>query len=177
MHAVTRCSRQAVFQAPVSAIHAGRSGCRGRGPSRGRRPAGRSANSCNTELIAARNKLAPDSLPSAAEALGLTAKPALGVPPFLGSVPPSNGETDLAASEIGQGRVLASPLGMATIAAGIAARHPVRSLLVTDSASPGPDNAAASPLAQPDGEQVRSLMRAVVTRVRHPSSSRCPASP
>ena len=49
----------------------------------------------------------------------------LGFPAFLGSVPADSTGTDHAASMIGQGRVLASPLGMATVAASVAAGRTV----------------------------------------------------
>lgn len=126
------------------------------------------ANSCNTGLIAIRDRLDPDSLAQAAGALGLTSTPALGVPAELGSVPATTGETDLAATQIGQGRVLASPLGMATVAAAIAAGRAVEPVLVTDpptprpAGSPSPDSPSPG-LTAGEAETLRGLMRAVVT--------------
>ena len=49
--------------------------------------------------------------------LGLGAKPDIGLVAFGGSVPQPRDEADLAATSIGQGRVLVSPLGMAMVAA------------------------------------------------------------
>lgn len=126
------------------------------------------ANSCNTGLIAARDRLDPDSLAQAAGALGLTSTPALGVPAELGSVPATTGETDLAAAQIGQARVLASPLGMATVAASIAAGHLVEPVLVTDPPTPRPTGSASPGSTPPrltaeEAETLRGLMREVVT--------------
>ncbi len=83
------------------------------------------AQSCNTALITARGRLEPNALAQAAAALGLTGSPTLGVPAELGSVPAPTTETERAAAMIGQGKVLATPLGMATVAASIAHGAPV----------------------------------------------------
>ncbi|KGN40937.1 penicillin-binding transpeptidase domain-containing protein [Knoellia aerolata] len=103
------------------------------------------ANSCNTAFIRGGETLDPDALPAAAAGLGLTAAPPLGVPSFLGSVPEPKPGTDEAASMIGQSKVLASPLGMATVAASIAAGEPVTPQLVV--AEDDGDDATASPSA------------------------------
>lgn len=111
------------------------------------------ANSCNTAFIRAGEKLAPADLPTAAAGLGLTAKPVLGLSGFLGSVPEPKPGTDEAASMIGQSKVQASPLGMATVAASIAAGKPVTPNLVvgakaaTDEAASGSATGTASPSA------------------------------
>ena len=78
------------------------------------------ANSCNTAFISARDAANQDALIDAAGSLGLDPHAALGFPAFLGDVPGDSDGTDHAASMIGQGRVLASPLGMATVAASVA---------------------------------------------------------
>ncbi len=78
------------------------------------------AESCNTAFIglATRNLTAAD-FPAAASLYRLGTTPAMGVPAFGGSVPEPTDEADLAATAIGQGRVLVSPLAMAMVAAAI----------------------------------------------------------
>jgi cell division protein FtsI/penicillin-binding protein 2 len=74
--------------------------------------------SCNTAFIGLTvANLMYTSLHDAANLydLGGTWNP--GVPVFTGSVPVNNGQTDFAASAIGQGRVLMSPLDLAMVAA------------------------------------------------------------
>ncbi len=118
------------------------------------------AHSCNTALIGRRDLLGEGDLAEAAAALGLAADHDLGYPAYLGQVPEPEGETEHAASLIGQGRVLASPLAMATVAASVQAGHTVVPHLVADTtASPEP----AVPLTEEEAEQLRDLMRAVVT--------------
>lgn len=129
----------------------------------GRIPLSRAfAHSCNTALIGARGRLQPSSLSEAAAALGLGGDPALGVPAALGTVPTTDGDTDLAASTIGQGRILATPLGMATVAASIGAGHPVRPVFLLDPTNPQTTTTGQGVTAA-EAEQLRTLMRAVVT--------------
>ncbi|MFI2104195.1 penicillin-binding transpeptidase domain-containing protein [Isoptericola sp. NPDC019693] len=142
------------------------------------------AHSCNTAMIAQRDKVAQADLATAASDLGLVddevASPVLGVPAFLGAVPAKAGGTEHAASMIGQGKVQASPLGMATVAASVAAGHRVQPVLVRDEAGDEAD-ASASPSAEASAEEkapqepstpgvgedeaavVRDLMHGVVT--------------
>ncbi len=76
--------------------------------------------SCNTAFIqlATRHLTAPD-LPAAAAMYGLARVPMIGLTAVAGSVPQPTDEADLAATSIGQGRVLLSPLGMAMVAAAV----------------------------------------------------------
>lgn len=145
------------------------------------------ANSCNTAIIRAGEKLEPAALPDAAAALGLTAEPALGISSFLGDVPEPQPGTDEAASMIGQSKVVASPLGMATVAASIKAGKAVAPRLVvggeaaagapaaTGSASPSASGspsgspteaepqAPENPLTGAEATALQGLMRGVVT--------------
>lgn len=145
------------------------------------------AHSCNTAFVGQAGTVSQDALLAAARSLGLEPAPALGFPAFLGTVPTDSTGTDHAASMIGQGRILASPLGMATVAASVAAGHTVTPVLVrpapaatpTGSAAPAgsPVPAAAStpassasepavptqPLTKAEADTLRSLMRTVVT--------------
>lgn len=135
------------------------------------------ANSCNTGFINARDQLAPDSLTQAATALGLNAEPALGIPAALGKVPSTEGQTDQAASTIGQARIVTTPLGMATVAASIAAGRPVAPVLVTDpSTSPAAD-AGAAPVTPEEAGQLQTLMRGVVTDGTAPFLMQVPGDP
>jgi cell division protein FtsI/penicillin-binding protein 2 len=74
--------------------------------------------SCNTAFIqlAAGHLTTPD-LPAAAGMFGVGRSLHLGLVSFDGSVPQPSDRADLAATSIGQGRVLMSPLSMAVVAA------------------------------------------------------------
>ncbi len=120
------------------------------------------ANSCNTALMRERARLEPTSLPDAAAALGLTADPALGVPAALGSVPPPESDIETAASMIGQGRVLSTPLGMATVAASIIRGTPVAPVLVTGDDAHTPTGAGPG-LTDDERTHLLDMLRAVVT--------------
>jgi cell division protein FtsI/penicillin-binding protein 2 len=76
--------------------------------------------SCNTGFIAAADEAGEDALLSAAEQLGFTGEYSIGLPTFPGSFPEVADSTENAAAAIGQGRVEASPLHMASVAAAIA---------------------------------------------------------
>ena len=120
------------------------------------------ANSCNTAFMGERGRLEPSSLPDAAAALGLTAEPALGVPAALGSVSQPESDVETAASMIGQGRVLSTPLGMATVAASISKGAPVAPVLVVanDARAPSPPSPG---LTDDEHTQMLDMLRAVVT--------------
>ena len=78
------------------------------------------AESCNTAFIGlATAHLTAPEFPATARAFGLGGSFQMGLPAFSGSVPQPSNEADLAATSIGQGRVLASPLDMAMVAAGV----------------------------------------------------------
>ncbi|WP_110588597.1 penicillin-binding transpeptidase domain-containing protein [Microbacterium suaedae] len=119
------------------------------------------ANSCNTALIGERARLDDDSLVGAAEALGLGTEADLGFPAFLGAVPSAESETEFAADMIGQGRVLASPLAMATVAASVSAGQAVAPHLLADEEPDREDPAA--PLTAEEAETLQGFLRAVVT--------------
>ncbi len=76
------------------------------------------AESCNTAFIglATRHLTAPE-FPGTAALFRVGTSPRIGLPAFGGSVPLPTDLADLAATAIGQGRVLVSPLTMATVAA------------------------------------------------------------
>ncbi|GIG30361.1 penicillin-binding transpeptidase domain-containing protein [Cellulomonas marina] len=127
------------------------------------------AQSCNTAFLGAAAQVPQASLAEAAGALGLGTGGDLGFDAFLAAVPAEATGTDHAASLIGQGRVLASPLGMATVAASVAAGTTVVPRLVV----PGPEGlsgdaerpvpSTAPPLTPDEASTLAGLMRAVVT--------------
>lgn len=120
------------------------------------------ANSCNTAMIATRDKAPQDELAEAAAALGLGPDLDLGFPAFLGSVPDQAKGTEHAASMIGQGKIEASPLAMAVVAASIAHGSRVTPTLLADS----PTKAAATPtepLTGGEAKQLQEMFRGVVT--------------
>ncbi len=120
------------------------------------------ANSCNTALIAARDRLGDDNLTTAAEALGIGPDADLGFPAYFGQVPTPRGETEKAADLIGQGTVLASPLAMAGVAASVVEGRAVTPTLLVDHDTTRQQPKA--PLAPEEAATLRDLMRAVVTQ-------------
>ena len=131
------------------------------------------ANSCNTAIVAQAEKIDDAALQDAAASLGFGGASDIGA--FMGSVPDSTSETEHAADLIGQGRILASPLAMATVAASIAAGETVTPHLIADgseaeaeegSEAPAADAATAAPatpLTDEEAATLAGLMRAVVT--------------
>ena len=127
------------------------------------------ASSCNTWFIRSWDDLPGDRLADAAASLGMGVDHDLGFPAYFGQVPPAAGDTEKAADLIGQGRILASPLAMATVAASVGAGHTVVPTLLP-TLQPGAEASGGAspagpvhPLAQAEAEQLRGLMRAVVT--------------
>ena len=121
------------------------------------------ANSCNTAFVQqAAKRLTGDELLTAAARFGFGADPSPGVPAVTSRVPPPSDRADLAAEAFGQGRVTASPLQMATVAATVAEGRWHHPTLVSgeDGDSPGE---APEPLAGGVAATLRTLMRQVVT--------------
>lgn len=112
------------------------------------------AHSCNTAFIAARDSVSQGQLEAAAMAMGLAVEaPTLGADAFLGSVPAEAEGTEHAASMIGQGKVLLSPLAAAMMAGAVAKGAPVSPQLVLNpdggAAAAGTTSGAGAPSAQP----------------------------
>ncbi len=120
------------------------------------------ANSCNTAFISQRGKLGPDSLAQAAAALGLGVDHDTGFSSFFGEVGQAASETQAAASMIGQGTVLASPMAMATVVASVVRGEAVLPRLVADHQVD--QSAPPEPLTAGEAKQLRTMMRAVVER-------------
>jgi cell division protein FtsI/penicillin-binding protein 2 len=122
------------------------------------------AFSCNTAMIGARDAVPQAALAEAAGSLGLGQSDDVGFPAYLGDVPPQAEGTEHAASMIGQGRIQASPLAMAVVAASVAAGRTVRPVLViTGDHVPGATTDAPVPLTPDEAATLATLMRAVVT--------------
>ena len=136
------------------------------------------AHSCNTAFVGQAGRVSQPALVAAARSLGLDPAPSLGFPAFLASLPADSTGTDHAASLIGQGRVIASPLGMAVVAASVAAGRTVTPVLVKPASSSGAAAAdgtptpvatatepttPAAPLTQAEADTLHQLMRGVVT--------------
>lgn len=120
------------------------------------------ARSCNTTFARIAADLDPGALPVAALTLGLGADYAVpALTTVTGSVPVAGELVQRAENGFGQGEVLASPLGMALVAATVAQGAPVVPTLLADArteileAAGRPDAAAV--------EAIRPMMRAVVT--------------
>jgi cell division protein FtsI/penicillin-binding protein 2 len=120
------------------------------------------AHSCNTTFGAMSvDRLGGDRLAEVSSSFGFGAPITPGVPAVRAEFPAPRDQTDLASAAIGQGRVLASPLNMATVAAAVAdgswrpPRLVARDLL--------PAGAAARPLEPAVVRALRTLMPAVVT--------------
>ncbi|SDS53206.1 Cell division protein FtsI/penicillin-binding protein 2 [Pseudarthrobacter equi] len=112
------------------------------------------AHSCNTAFIAARDSVSQGQLEAAAMAMGLAVEaPSLGADAFLGSVPADAAGTEHAASMIGQGKVLLSPLAAAMMAGAVAKGAPVSPQLVLNpdggAAAAGTASGSVAPSAQP----------------------------
>ncbi len=118
------------------------------------------ANSCNTAFIAAGQRLDDGALFDAAAALGMGIDHDLGFPAFLGQVEPAATETEGAANLIGQGRILASPMVMATVMASVQRGELVIPRLV-DAIEVDPPE--VDPLTAREAGDLRSMLRGVVT--------------
>lgn len=116
------------------------------------------AASCNTAVVGQASKLSAEALPAAAEALGLGAEWDLGMPAFSGKVPAADDVVDRAAAMIGQGRVLASPLSMAMVAATVSSGEARAPRLLADKEQGEP-----KPLEPALARDLTSMMRLTVT--------------
>ncbi len=118
------------------------------------------AVSCNTAFISLAGNLTGQQLIAAAQQFGFGTPPQPGLPAFGGQIPPPVDGVEKVASAIGQGRVLASPLQMAEVAAGVDSGVVHAPRLVMGAPD---DTAKAVPLAPAVVDGLRTLMAAVVT--------------
>ncbi|SER65201.1 NTF2-like N-terminal transpeptidase domain-containing protein [Lentzea xinjiangensis] len=119
------------------------------------------ALSCNTTFGELGAKLPPNALPDMAKRFGLGADWTIaGADTNTGKVPPATGDQQVENS-IGQGNVVASPFGMALVAATVVSgKQPTPTLL--RGKPPVPNDVAAGPPASVLGP-LRAMMREVVT--------------
>jgi cell division protein FtsI/penicillin-binding protein 2 len=118
--------------------------------------------SCNTAFIElATGHLSTPDLPAAATMLGVGRSLHLGLVSFDGSVPQPSDKADLAATSIGQGRVLMSPLSMAMVAAA-ADTGTVHSPQLVTGAAAGGSAAATSTLPSNVVSDLHEMMASVV---------------
>jgi cell division protein FtsI/penicillin-binding protein 2 len=116
--------------------------------------------SCNTAFIGlATSHLRAADFPAVATLFGLGRTPHMGIGAFDANVPAPNGQADLAASAIGQGRVTFSPLGMATVAAAVDSGSVRAPRLVAGAPD---DRVPPSPLPSPVLDGLRLMMGHVV---------------
>ena len=120
------------------------------------------ANSCNTAFIGERHRLHGEDLSQAGAALGFGVDHDLGFPAYFGQVPPPAGDTEAAADLIGQGKVLASPMAMATVLASVVAGRAVVPVLLPGHGTP--QHAPSHPLTRREDAQEKQMLRAVVTQ-------------
>ncbi|CRK58589.1 Cell division protein FtsI [Peptidoglycan synthetase] [Alloactinosynnema sp. L-07] len=120
------------------------------------------AYSCNTTFAELAVAMAPDELTEMAKQLGLGVDYVLpGVTTITGSVPPAAGKVERAEDGFGQGKVVASPFGMAVVAATVASGTVPKPVLVRGAetkADTTPEPVPAAVLAP-----LREMMREVVT--------------
>lgn len=116
------------------------------------------ATSCNTAFAGFADELDPAALPDVAARFGLGARLDLPLPAYGGQVPVPRDLTETAAALIGQGRTLASPLGMAGVIATVADGSWRAPRLVADD-----PRADGTPLDPAVTDQLRALTRQVVT--------------
>lgn len=118
------------------------------------------AHSCNTSFVLLAQGLPEGALAAAAARFGFGADVLLGLPAPTADFPPPQDAAELAAAAIGQGRVLATPLHMASVAAAAASGAWRPPHLMAGAATP-PES--TRPLTAGAEGGLRALMRAVVT--------------
>ena len=120
------------------------------------------ANSCNTTFAELASTLPPRGLNQAAAQYGLGADYVVdGIPTVTGSVPPTVDLTERTEDGFGQGKVLASPFGMALVAATVAAgKTPVPQLILGHQTQV---NGTPAPISPKMLDALRPMMRLVVT--------------
>jgi len=138
------------------------------------------AESCNTAFVGLAEQLGADRLKTAAGHFGFNDRYELGLPSVHGSFPDPADRAETAAAGIGQARVEASPLHMATVAAAVASGTWRRPTLVVDRSQPAGSaaglGAGAQQLDAPMVATLRNLMASVV-RTGSGKAAAAPGSP
>lgn len=118
------------------------------------------AQSCNTAFLGQRGKLGPSALGSAGASLGMGTDYDVGFPSFFGSIPSDSSATGRAAAMIGQGKIEASPMAMAAVAASVSASKTIVPHLIEGQQA----TSKGQPLTATEARELREMMRAVVTQ-------------
>ncbi|WP_407653872.1 penicillin-binding transpeptidase domain-containing protein [Archangium lipolyticum] len=116
------------------------------------------AHSCNTAFVQLSDALGAEALGAAARRFGFNVEYRVGLPSPGAAFPPPRDKAELAAAAIGQGRVLATPLHMASVAAAAESGRWRAPFLVADITE-----APSASLAAGTRGPLHALMRAVVT--------------
>ncbi|MEU0073122.1 penicillin-binding transpeptidase domain-containing protein [Streptomyces sp. NPDC006332] len=119
------------------------------------------AHSCNTFFVNSRGKLTESTLHDTAGAFGIGGNWDVGAVTYDGSVPVAGSDNEKAASTIGQAKVQASPLVMASLAATVKAGSFKQPVLVP--AAVKKKHQATATLDSKVWESLRGMMRATVT--------------
>ncbi|MER5552133.1 penicillin-binding transpeptidase domain-containing protein [Streptomyces sp. NPDC002793] len=117
--------------------------------------------SCNTYFVDARDRLSDTELRDTARAFGIGGGWDVGTTTYDGSVPVATSDNDKAAATIGQARIQASPLVMASVAATVKAGTFNQPVLVPDAVQE--KHRAPEELDGAVVGELRELMRATVT--------------
>lgn len=120
------------------------------------------AQSCNTAFLSQSDIIGASDLAAAAQSLGISEEVDIGVEAALGSVGDPVTVVEEAAGLIGQGTVLLSPLGAATMVASTAGRTVVPRLVVRDTDEASPPQASASPVGPEESAALLAMMRQAV---------------
>lgn len=116
--------------------------------------------SCNTAFVNVSAGFDPEVLNATAAEMGIGVDYAIGIDVFSGSVPVATNANELAQASFGQGQVLFSPVAAAVMAASAAGGgyRPPRLVL-----TPAPDASGGTALEPGAADDLRDMMRSVVT--------------
>src|SRR5690606_19422465 len=116
---------------------------------------------CNTALLLQYETVDQAQLADAATTLGIGQDAPAGLDAFMGSIDPSDEGVEHAAAMMGQGRVLTSPLSMATVLASIQNGSTVTPRILADQEAEKVD--VPTPLTDDETAQLQEMLRGVVT--------------
>ena len=119
------------------------------------------AHSCNTALLLQHETVSQADLADAATTLGIGQEAPAGLDAFMGSIDPADEGVEHAAAMMGQGRVLTSPLAMATVLASVQNGSTVTPRILADEDQAAPE--IPTPLTEEEAAQMQEMLRGVVT--------------
>lgn len=119
------------------------------------------AHSCNTALLLQHETVSQAELADAATTLGIGQEAPAGLDAFMGSIDPADEGVEHAAAMMGQGRVLTSPLAMATVLASVQNGSTVTPRILADQEPAAPE--VPTPLTEDEAAQMQEMLRGVVT--------------